>query len=380
MQNKKEFLIRFLYYCVIITITAFAIRYLLGPLSPFITSFVIISSCRKIISKLEEISRSKIFASLIFTLFTITLLSLAIYGIIFGISGELTALSESISKESVISFINAAKTHLMPILDRLSFAGMINSIPMMQNADGFISDFTAKIIPPIVSSAMKILSFIPSAVIFLCFMFISMFYIGVDYDRICSFLTMQLPKKALEIIDETKNIISTTSKELFKSYFLLTAITFLQLLIGFKITGIRYSLILSIIISLIDILPILGTGTILIPWASFCLIFGNLRTGICLLVLYVIILLFRRIAEPRIIGTNTGLSPLVTLISIFIGLKFLGFWGIIISPIIAVTIISLNKNGFIKLYKNFPVSSGEEIIKTRQKFLDFKKNDSHGSQ
>ena len=379
MQNKKEFLINFLYYCVIIIISVFAIKYLLGPLSPFITSFITISSCRKIITKLEEISHSKIFASLIFTLFTITLLSLAVYGIIFGISGELTTLSKSISKESIILFIDSFNERLMPMLERLPFADTIKSIPLMQNTDGIISDFVAKLIPPIVSVAMKVVSFVPSAVIFICFMFISMFYIGVDYDRICNFLSMQLPKKVLETIDETKNVISTTSKELFKSYFLLTTITFLQLLIGFKITGIRYSLILSLIISLIDILPILGTGTILIPWATFCFLLGNMRTGICLIVLYIVILLFRRIAEPRIIGTNTGLSPLVALISIFIGLKFLGFWGIIVSPIIAVTIISLNKNGFIRLYKNFPVSSGEEIVKTRQKFLDFKKNDSQGS-
>ena len=385
MQKKKEFLIDFLYYSFVVITVLVAIKYLLGPLSPFITAFIIVSACRKIIMKLEDISHSKMFTALIFTLFTVSVLSLAVYGIFFGITGELTSLSESISEESVSALFSLLKERLTEITGMLPSFGITDRLSdflmnELRGADNISSGIISRIVPPLVSAAMKFFSFFPTAVIFLCFMFIAMFYISIDYDRICSFITMQLPDRVLDTVDETKSIIFTTAKELFKSYILLTSITFLQLLTGFRIIGIRYSLLPAVLICIIDILPILGTGTILIPWAAICLLLGDMRTGISLLVLYGVIVLFRRIAEPKIVGTSTGLPPLIALISIFIGLKLLGFKGIIVAPIIAVTIISLNQKGFIKLYKNFPQKNDEKIIKTRQKFINFKKNDSHDSQ
>ena len=385
MQKKKEFLINFLYYSFVVITVLVAIKYLLGPLSPFITAFIIVSACRKIIIKLEDISHSKMFTALIFTLFTVSVLSLAVYGIFFGITGELTSLSESISEESVSALFSLLKERLTAITGMLPSFGITDRLSdflmnELRGADNISSGIISRIVPPLVSAAMKFFSFFPTAVIFLCFMFIAMFYISIDYDRICSFITMQLPDRVLDTVDETKSIIFTTAKELFKSYILLTSITFLQLLTGFRIIGIRYSLLPAVLICIIDILPILGTGTILIPWAAVCLLLGDMRTGISLLVLYGVIVLFRRIAEPKIVGTSTGLPPLIALISIFIGLKLLGFKGIIVAPIIAVTIISLNQKEFIKLYKTFPQKNDEKIIKTRQKFINFKKNDSHDSQ
>ena len=86
-------------------------------------------------------------------------------------------------------------------------------------------------------------------------------------------------------------------------------------------------------------------------------------------------MIFRQIAEPKIIGTNTGLSPLLSLISVFLGLKLIGFSGVIIFPILTITVISLNQKGFIKLYKNYPENNKDKIKKSRLKFLNFKQND-----
>ena len=186
---------------------------------------------------------------------------------------------------------------------------------------------------------------------------------------------MQLPEKVLDTFDVTKNVIFSTAKELFKSYFLLTFITFLQLLIGFLIIGIDYSLLLAAIISIVDLLPILGTGTVLEPWAAICFILGDTVTAIGLIVLYAVITLFRQVAQPKIIGAGAGLSPLLSLISIFAGLKFMGFLGIIIFPIITTTVIKLNQKGFIRLYKNFPEKNSEALTKTKLKFINFKRSD-----
>ena len=99
------------------------------------------------------------------------------------------------------------------------------------------------------------------------------------------------------------------------------------------------------------------------------------RVATGLLILYAVITLFRQIAEPRIVGANIGLSPLLSLISIFVGLKIMGVSGIIVFPIITMTVIRLNEKGFIKLYKNFPKNQSDVIQKSKLKFLNFKRHD-----
>ena len=229
--------------------------------------------------------------------------------------------------------------------------------------------------PKIISFLMGIISFFPSAVLFIFVLFISLFYIGYDYDKITSFLCLQLSENALDTITETKDILFSTVKELFKAYFLLTFITFVQLLVGFLILGIDYAFILASIICFIDLLPILGTGTVLFPWSAVCFFLGDYKTAIGLLVLYGVISIFRQVAEPKIVGANIGLSPLLSLISIFAGLKLFGLYGLIVFPIIMITVIRLNEKGLIKLYKNIPQKADGEVLKTKRKFLEFKRGD-----
>lgn len=385
-QNEKRtaFLVNTFYYAVIITIVLLFIKYLLSPLLPFITAFIIAAMSRKIILRLEDSCHSKKFASVTFTVLLVLILSFIIYGIFFGLLKELRSLADSFSAEALTVFFDTFSEKANIFLDKLSSLPFFDTIlkKFSFTRDGFdkiLSALSGTVLPSIVSWIMKFISFFPSAVIFICFMFISVFYFSYDYERICRFLMMQLPEKLLDTFDATKSVITSTAKELFKSYFLLTFITFLQLLIGFSIIGTGYSLLLASIISIIDLLPILGTGTILIPWSLICFILNDSRSAIGLVVLYAVITLFRQVAQPKIIGSGAGLSPLVSLISIFAGLKLMGFFGIIIFPIITATLIKLNEKGFIRLYKNFPPKSGSELIKTRTKFLNFKRSDSQRS-
>ena len=385
-EKRISFIISSVYYTIIILIVILFIKYLLSPLLPFIIAFLLVSISRKLIIRLEDSSHSKRFSSLVFTVLSALILSFALYAITFGLLRELNTLSKNISDTTIKDFADSITDKITGI-----FKGIANSSPLFSaitnkisdtlgNLDTTLSTLSASVLPSVISYIMKFISFFPSAVIFICFMFISMFYISCDYERICRFLIMQLPEKMLDTFDETKNVISSTAKELFKSYFLLTFITFLQLLIGFLIIGIDYSLLLAAIISIIDLLPILGTGTVLLPWAAVCFLLGDTVTAVGLIVLYAVITVFRQIIQPKVIGSGAGLSPLVSLISIFAGLKFMGFMGIIIFPIITATVIKLNQKGFIKLYKNFPEKSSDAITQTKQKFINFKRTDRHISK
>ena len=379
-EKKRAFLINSFYYAVIITLIYLFIKYLLSPLLPFITAFIIAVISRKLVLCIDDYCHSKAFSSLFFTVLLVVILSLGLYGIFYGLFGGLRSLADGISNASVSKLYETVSEKVGAFLDGFSDTPVLgkllgNITNTFGSFDKIISAFASSALPSILQFIMRFISFFPTAVIFLCFMFIALFYIGKEYDRICSFLIMQLPQNILDTIDETKNVIFTTAKELFKSYFLLTFITFLQLLTGFLIIGVDYALLLAATISIIDLLPILGTGTVLVPWSAICFIINDFTTGAGLAVLYISITIFRQIAQPRIIGAGAGLHPLVSLISIFAGLKLMGISGIIVFPIISATIIKLNEKGFVHIYRDFPQKSFETVKKTRLKFLNFKRND-----
>ena len=119
---------------------------------------------------------------------------------------------------------------------------------------------------------------------------------------------------------------------------ILLSVTFLESYIGLTILGVKYALIFAIIIALVDILPILGTGSIYVPTAILNILWGNYKTAIFLLVLYGIIVTVRYMIEPKVVGAQLGIHPLVALASIFAGLQLVGVAGVILGPTIVVVI------------------------------------------
>ena len=104
-------------------------------------------------------------------------------------------------------------------------------------------------------------------------------------------------------------------------------LTFTELSILFTVFGIEHAVLKASVIALLDILPILGTGGIMIPWGIISLVLGYTKLGIQLLIIYIIVTVVRNYMEPKIVGTQLGLHPIITLVSMFIGLRLFGFLG-----------------------------------------------------
>ena len=155
-----------------------------------------------------------------------------------------------------------------------------------------------------------------------------------------------------------KKVFFSTVLKLLKSYFILMIITFAEIaatLYLLKILGVYrtdYVILLSALIAVIDIVPIIGTGTIFIPWAVYSIIMNNLTMGIILLVSYLIITIVRNILEPKIIGDQVGASPIITLVFMYIGLKLFGIVGLISLPLLVIVIKILSDSGKIRIWKN----------------------------
>ncbi|WP_066192820.1 MULTISPECIES: sporulation integral membrane protein YtvI [Gracilibacillus] len=134
----------------------------------------------------------------------------------------------------------------------------------------------------------------------------------------------------------------------FKAQFLVSLVIFIVTLIGLYIILPEYALLMSLIIWVIDLVPILGSIIILGPWCVYVFFTGDVLLGTQLAILAIILLAIRRTMEPKVMGTQIGLSPLATLISMYIGLKLLGIFGFIIGPLIVILYNSAKESGIIK--------------------------------
>ena len=213
-----------------------------------------------------------------------------------------------------------------------------------------IDDVIANVITSTVSSLTKwipgalldVIGKLPGFLIFLLITVVSCFYFCADIDKINRAAVSILPEKLRSRVPIIKKRVLEKLAGYVRAYILLLLMTFGELLVGLSILKVPYPLLLALLISILDILPILGVGTALIPWALIEILFAkDYYTGIGLFIVYVIITVVRQITEPKVVAGSLGLPPLLTLIAMYAGLKLFGFLGIIIAPFLVLVLKSI---------------------------------------
>ena len=131
----------------------------------------------------------------------------------------------------------------------------------------------------------------------------------------------------------------------FKAQFKIMGVVFLILLVGFAVLGIRFAVLIAFLTAFLDFLPFLGTGTVLLPWALFQFLAHDYRMTVGLLVIYAVSQTVRQLIQPKIVGDTVGLSPLATLIWIYIGYKLYGVVGMIVAVPVGVLVQTFYRIG-----------------------------------
>lgn len=186
---------------------------------------------------------------------------------------------------------------------------------------------------------------IPGILIAVIFSILSAYFFIADRDRILEFGRAHTP----QIIQEKWRMMAESFKVVFGGYFKaqfkIMAVIGVILFIGMLILKVRFAILVAVLIAFLDMLPFLGTGTILIPWAVFKLISGDIRYALGLVILYLITQLVRRIIEPKLVGDSIGMDPLVTLIFMYIGYRAGGVLGMILAVPIGAIVLNFYKAG-----------------------------------
>ncbi len=185
---------------------------------------------------------------------------------------------------------------------------------------------------------------VPGILLFILITVIASVYFALDLERINATVRGLLPKNVYSWVAEFRRGFFSVGLKYIRSYLFLMLITFTVMLVGLVIMRRPYALLLSFVIALLDVLPVIGVGTVIIPWSVYELVLGDGGVGAGLIILFIVYELIRQFAEPKIVGANLGVHPIITLACLYIGYSLFGFVGILLVPIATVLInITLGK-------------------------------------
>lgn len=219
----------------------------------------------------------------------------------------------------------------------------INFLNIMRNS---VVDFIGKfgtLISKWAADAVKLLLSVPTMIINVVITILALIFFTKDRIYVIDMLEHHLPKTWLIKSKEVCSEIFSTIGGYIRVYIKIIIITFAELYFAFTIINamgfeIPYPLLLAILVAIVDVLPILGVGTILIPWSLWMFVTGNIGFGFALLITYGAIFCIRQFMEPKLVSKQFGIHPLVTLFAMYAGYKSAGVFGLILGPILLMTL------------------------------------------
>lgn len=355
MEKKKAFLINFLYYALLLCAAYVVLKYGLPMLAPFVIAFILAYLLRKpilFLSRKLPIPQKATAILLVLVFYSTIGLLLSLVGI----------RAFSSTRDLVLNLPQIYARHVEPVLTGI-FGNLEQALQKMDPSlvstlEDLFTQFTqslGQMVSSLSVGAMGtisgVASSLPGLFIKLLLMIISTFFIAADYELLTGFFLKQLGGKTQKIFMQVKEYVVGTLFVCIRSYALIMTITFVELSLGLTVIGVKNSILIAFLISVFDVLPVLGTGGIMIPWTVIAALTGNYSLSLGLLIVYLVITVIRNIIEPKIVGSQIGLHPVVTLASMFAGVQLLGVVGLFGFPISLSLLRHLNDNGTIHIFK-----------------------------
>ena len=346
MERKKEFITNVVFYAVIFALIYLGVNYILPIVFPFILGFAFAYVAKLLTHHLfEKDTKLNRVVSLLIVYALIVLIAVVLVAI--GIDNVITFISNlpSIYKTNIAPYI----AQFQKTLIRLNESLPANIADSME--DTITSVFAAlntgitKLAGSLVTGTTNIIKSTPNVIISIMLTLITSFYMLADYETIMSGIERALPQRMLENFEHIKHFCNDVLFKIIGCYAIIMLLTFIELFVGFSLFGVSNGPLWAFLISFLDILPVLGVGTALIPWAIIALAIGDTFRGVQIGALYLIITLVRNVVEPKLVGGNLGLHPLLTLIAMMVGLNLLGVIGMFGFPLTLSFINSKYRNG-----------------------------------
>ena len=324
--------------------------------TPFLIAFIIGLIIEPLIRKVMKITNLTRKTSAIVTV--ILTFSLIIFLLIWGIIGVITEAENILNGlNDDIRYINEFVTNNLNNIKLDKFRIPENIKEIINNT---FTDFVGEgssILQQFLIRILDGIRNIPRVLICVGITIIATYFICTDRMYILDQLEHHLPRSWVNKFGSKMRAVISSLGDYLKAQSILILISFIIVLIGlliFKFIGmnIEYPILMAVFIGLVDALPLVGSGIIMMPWAIICAFHGDIKLAIALVILYVIIVVIRQLIEPKIISNHIGIHPIFTLIAMYTGFKIIGTIGIFIGPVILIILKSVFEtminNGVVK--------------------------------
>ena len=340
---------------------------LLGIISifiPFILAFLLSLLLNPVAERLHEKFRlPKGLTAILLILITVVLLGGVVGGIIWKIVSEIKNIYTQLPQitQGIMEWIKRVQE---------SFSDIYFSMPVdVQNVFDTLGDNIQESLThiindnyrPVVHGAGNIAKKLPSIFVAIIVFILSLFFMVSGQGSVDNLVKKVIPQK---VIDKTKAIYGEIKKTLgsyVKAQLIIMSVAFVIIFSGLSIMKIQYALLIALGVALLDALPFFGSGAVLITWSLISFINAEVKLGVGLLIIYLVVIFTRQMIEPKIVSSKIGINPLITLMSMYVGYRIFSVGGMILGPVILVMVISFYKAGVFEPFKRF-------FVKTYKKF------------
>ena len=315
---------------------------------PFLIAFLISLMIEPAIKKLMKKTKMtrKMSSIIIF---------LIVFSIIIGsvIWGTTTLISESTNLLQALNiYIDKAYTQIQDAIGKMS----ITKINVSKNVLNLVQDTSKELLVKVskwltsfLTKLIDMITSIPTMGIYMVITILSLYFICTDRIYILDFMEQHMPKRWVQKIGIHIREITRNLGGYLKAQMILILVSFVISVIGlyiFKFVGmnVKYPLLIALAIGFVDALPILGSGSVMVPWAIISALNGDLRLGVAILILWIIMSLVRQFLEPKVVSGKIGIHPIFTLIAMYTGFKVMGVMGMLVGPIVLIIIKSIFGN------------------------------------
>jgi len=276
------------------------------------------------------------------TLFTVVLLGLL------GMLGMKLVSELRAFLDKMPSMLDNANTYISSLIERAQAYSNDGAAPLPVQLEDWVANITAALGQLSTKLSGMLFSFasgIPDFFIFFIVFLVAVYLFSLSLPMMkSSFLSLFEEKSKLQV----EEVLASLRRSVFgflRAQMLLSVITYVLAFSGLLIIGTGYPLAIALLIVVVDILPVLGVGSALVPWAIYQIAAGDMYTGIGLISLFLIITVVRRIVEPKILGDAVGIGALSALISLYVGYALVGVVGVFLGPIVVIVFMAMYKAG-----------------------------------
>lgn len=351
MQTVKHFgkIILNLFVAVLVfVLVVFGLPKLIVFFMPFVVGAVIALCASPLVHFLEKRMKIKRKAGSAFTIvLAVGLVALLLYGVghflleqAQGFIANLPQMWEALSHDFV-----RAGDKLQVIFNRIPKQVREEWTLLGENIQQYAGNLIGNLSSPTVERVSEFAKNVPGFLVSIVMALLSSYFFVANKEEVQGYYHRFVPKALKEKLE----IVRRSLKKAFGGYIVaqlkIEVWMYLLLFVGLKIAGVNYVSLVALGIAFLDLLPVFGTGTVLIPWAIIKLIGGHYTTAVILVALWGIGQLVRQLIQPKIVGESLGMPPIPTLFLLYIGWEISGVWGMILAVPIGLVFVNLYKEG-----------------------------------